>query len=171
MATLYEINADINRVIEEGVDPDTGEITPETERKLLDLEFSKEIKLENIALYAKNLESDAKAIDEEIKALQARKKTKMNRAAWLKRVLAGELNGEKMETPRVKISWRKSERLVIDVPDTELPAIWKKNYRVRDLIKKVEVYNLDKTATKKAIKEGRNIPFAKVEIHNNIQIK
>ena len=69
---LYEIDAAIDAAIEAGTDPETGEITNLEE--LTALQMQREEKLENIALYIKNLSAIATALKNEIDVLNERRK-------------------------------------------------------------------------------------------------
>ena len=71
------------------------------------------------------------------------------------------LNKFKMETPRMKLSYRKSDS--VDVYDIDsLPKEYIKE--------KVEV-SADKTALKKDIKSGKEINGAKIVTNLNMQVK
>ena len=114
---LYEINGELEKLI----DSETGEIANIEAFEQLSME--RETKLENIALWIKNLDSDATAIKAEEKALAARRQTMENRADGLKDYLALMMgDGEKLETPRVKLSWRKSESVKILIPEEDFIA-------------------------------------------------
>lgn len=69
---LYEIDAAIDAAIEAGTDPETGEITNLEE--ITALQMQREEKLENIALYIKNLSAIATALKNEIDVLNERRK-------------------------------------------------------------------------------------------------
>ena len=159
--TIYEINEAIMQALE--IDPETGELlNPEA---LEELQIAREQKLENIALWIKNLESDANEIKSEIKALTDRAKAKENRAKSLRELLAYNLNGEKFETPKVACSFRKST-VVETAP--ELTDWLRQN---RDDLLRYKEPEIDKTGLKKALQNGEEIPFAMLVDKNNIQIK
>ena len=64
--TLYEINNAIIQELEGAVDPETGEIVDEALlAEYEQLQLDRETKVENVGLYIKNLEADAKAIRDE----------------------------------------------------------------------------------------------------------
>lgn len=79
MATLYEIDA----AIMDCVDAESGEIIDEEQLNSLLMERS--AKLEGVALWIKNLDSDAAAIRAEREALEKRQKAVENKAASLRR--------------------------------------------------------------------------------------
>ena len=151
---LYEIN---ERILD-CVDPETGEVVDI--QMLEGLQMERDSKIENIALWIKNLLSDAEELDREKKKLAERQRTSENKAKSLKEYLSRFVNGEKFKTPRVSISWRKSESVSVDdissVPDRFL---------------KYSDPAPDKTAIKKAIKSGEDVPGARLIEGKNIQIK
>ena len=94
---LYEIDRQIQELIENSVDPETGELT--LDPAALDaLQMEREAKIENLACYVKNLTADAKAIKAEEQALSERRKAAENKAERLKRYLSDALEGEKFST-------------------------------------------------------------------------
>lgn len=100
---FYEIEAELV----ECFDPETGEIIDEEKFQALGMEWDR--KVEGIALSIKELTAEAAAIKEEKQNLEARQKQKERKAENLKAFLGGIMAGQKLETPRVAISWRKSE--------------------------------------------------------------
>lgn len=155
---LYEIKQSIQEAIDKCIDMETGEIiNPE----LLDnLNEQLNIKRENIALYIKNLVADSKAIDEEIKNLTARKRSINNKVDWLKSYLANDLQGNKFETAKVVVSFRKSKSVEIN-PDAEIPN----EFLIQQQPKP------DKTGLKKAIQAGVVINGVSIVVKSNISIK
>lgn len=155
---LYEIKQSIQEAIDKCIDMETGEIiNPE----LLDnLNEQLNIKRENIALYIKNLVADSKAIDEEIKNLTARKRSINNKVDWLKSYLANDLQGNKFETPKVVVSFRKSKAIDIasnaNIPDDYLIP---------------QEPKVDKIGLKKAIQSGEVISGVSIVEKSNISIK
>lgn len=155
---LYEIKQSIQEAIDKCIDMETGEIiNPE----LLDnLNEQLNIKRENIALYIKNLVADSKAIDEEIKNLTARKRSINNKVDWLKSYLANDLQGNKFETAKVVVSFRKSKAIDI-APNANIPD----DYLIPQEPK------VDKTGLKKAIQSGEVIAGVSIVEKQNISIK
>lgn len=152
--TLYEINQQIL----DAIDMETGEIIDDA--KFDDLQMERTEKLENIALYYKNLLSEAEALKAEKNAFAEREKQAKTKADSLKKLLDKELNGSKFETVRVKVSYRKSSALEYDgesdVPDEYL--------KYADPV-------LDKTSITKDIKSGKHIDGFSIVERNNIQVK
>lgn len=153
--TLYEIN---EQVLSCCIDTETGEIINEEMLKELSMEFNE--KVENIALWIKDLLAEAKAIKEEKDNLAMRQKACENKAESLKKYLAGALGGEKFKTSRVNISYRKSES--VEVTDMSL---------LDDDYFKYADPTVDKAKVKKALKDGINLKGVKLVENQNIQIK
>ncbi len=151
--TLYEIDTKIS----ECIDCETGEIIDFD--KLSGLAMERDRKLEGVALWIKNLEADAKAIKTERDVLKERQERAERKALALREWLLRALDGEKMETSKVKISFRKS--VMVEVDD-RLPKKW--------CSKKI-VYTPDKVAIRTAIQNGKKITGAKIVERQNIQIK
>ena len=106
--TLYEIDNAISQCI----DWETGEITDLIYLEQLEMERSK--KIENVALYCKELAHFSDNLKEEIENLQKRKKTADNAVKRLKGWLAMACDAKKFETPKTRVSFRQTEETVID---------------------------------------------------------
>lgn len=160
--TLWEID----KALLECIDTDTGEIL-DFER-LDELQLAREAKLENIALYIKNLQADAEAIREEEKALAERRKAKENRVASLKEYLSKALDGNTFETAKVSLSFRKST--VTNITD-ELSVV---EYLEKNNVEKGLTYStpkISKAVVGELLKAGTEIPGAVLQENNNLQIK
>lgn len=160
MAKLYEIMQEIEN-FDFDIDEETGEILNVNDLDALNLE--KDIKVENIALWIKNLKSDAEAYKNEKKAFEFRQRQAENKAESLKRYLARMLDGEKFKTDKVVISWRKSEAVEL-----------KEGSKIFDIDEEYLTYSdprLDKVKIKDAIKNGADIKGVELISKNNISIK
>lgn len=155
MPSLYEIDQQIMLC----VDMDTGEITDMD--KLSELQIERETKLENIALWIKNLKAEEAALKAEKDAFAEREKQTKAKREKLSEWLTEALNGEKMSTNKVAISFRKSESVKI----TDIDAI------PMDYIVETITESPDKTAIKAALKNGLDVPGCELELKNNISIK
>lgn len=148
--TLYELTQGIEEALEGAIDPETGEIIASDLFEAYEaLELQRNEKIENIGLFIKNLEADAKAIREEEKALASRRKTCENKAESLKQYLQFCLHGEKFQSPRLAVSFRKSQK--VDVDENRLAEIPEQYLRHKDP-------EVDKTAVKEALKAGETVP-------------
>lgn len=154
MATLYEIDEEILNC----VDTETGEII-DVER-LGQLQLAREDKVEGIALWIKNLLSDADAIRSEEEKLAQRRKANENKAKNLKEYLSKFLNGQKFKTPKVSISYRKSES--VEVTDIS---------KLDDDYLKFAEPTVDKTKVKKALKASTVLQGVSLVENQNIQIR
>lgn len=163
MSTLYEIDAAILAVIENGfhMDDETGEFWEECDLEALEHERTE--KLEACAVVIKSLEAEAAALKAEEKALAERRQAKERRAASLRDYVARSLiaaEQSKLETTKCALSFRKSES--VDVFDLEaLPA---------DFLKQPAPV-ADKTAIKKALKAGESVSGAALVEKQNLQVK
>ena len=155
---------DIDKSIVALVDDETGEISDEEAFDQLQME--RDQKIENIGCYVKNLTAEAKAIKDEESALAARRKAAGNKVERLKNLLDYALRGAKFSTPRLKVSYRKSQ--TVEVSDGFVA--WADEHRP-DLLTYSDP-KPSKTAIKDAIKAG-GIPedMARIESHENISIK
>lgn len=158
--TLFEIDAAIRACVIDGdraVDTETGEIIDHA--ALAALEMARDKKIENIAMWHKELLAEAAALKAEADKLMARRKTAENKAESLKSYLDEVLGGEKFKTARVAISYRKSEPVEI----TNQAKIPQEFLRVKT--------EPDKTAIKAALKAGKEVDGARLVESRNIQIK
>lgn len=154
MSTLYEIDAAILNCC----DAETGEIIDADALDALMME--REAKIENIALYIKNLTADAAAYKAEKEAFAAREAQAANKADRLKKYLTAALNGQKFSTSRCAVGFRRSEKVEID-EESVIPAEY-----MNETVKRTP----DKTAIK-AIKAGREISGCRLVENQNISIK
>ena len=154
MASLYEINASIRELI----DYETGEILDS--EKLDELEVAREDKIENSALYIKNLNAEAAALKAEKDAFAKRQKAAENRAASLKKYLLDNLAGEKFKTTKVSISFTSSTKLSIE-----------EGAKIPEEFLRYSEPEVNKTDLKKAIAEGLVINGVSIVKNQNIQIK
>ena len=157
--TLYQINRRLEEAFYSCFDPETGEVIGDISI-LDDLQMAKDEKVENTACLYKNLMADAKALREEANNLIKRARTCENRAERIFNYLAEELDGEPFKSPKTAISFRESKATeILDI--TKIPEEF---LRFSDP-------TADKTAIKKAIESGQEVPGAAVVLHNNMQIK
>ena len=140
---LYEIDEAILSCI----DTETGEILDAD--KLNALQIEREEKLENVALWIKNLKSDAEALKAEKQAFVDRQKAAENKAESLKKWLTEALAGEKFKTTRVAVSFRKTKS--VQVADI---------FALDNSFLKYAEPTPDKVAIKKAIEAGQQVAGA-----------
>lgn len=104
---IYEIEKAIESLIDEN-----GEIMDFD--AFMELQMARETKIENMALWVKDLTAGAKAIKEEEATLSERRKAIEVKADRLREYIAEMLSGEKFSTPKVSISYRKSAAVEIE---------------------------------------------------------
>ena len=116
---LYEID----KAIAELADPETGEINDFEELDALLMERDK--KIENVALWVKNLKADADAYKAEKDAFAEREKQAKAKAESLSKWLDKALDGQKFSTTRCAVSFRKAA--AVEITDAEaLPDEFKR---------------------------------------------
>ncbi len=149
---------EIDKAIEACIDFDTGEIIDEA--KLNELEIERETKIENVALWIKNLEAEATALKAEKQAFEERQRTAEKKIESLKEWLKIALNNTNFKTTKAVVNFRKSQRV-------EVPDVWKLN---ENYLKYSEP-KADKTAIKKAIQEGQAVEGASLVESVSVSIK
>ena len=162
---LYEIAKDIENLIENGfvVDEETGEILLDTE-DLDTTRISFDNKLENCALYIKNLKAESEAIKAEEKRLKERRETLDSKADRLSDYMlyCMQMAGvTKKETARAAISIHKSKRVEIDAAD----SIPEEYCRIKTEI------TPDKVRIKKILQAGGIVKGARLVEGENLGIK
>ena len=161
--SLYRISTDLLDLLSQ-IEENEGEITEEIASALTINQEQATVKMADYGLAIKALEGYAALAKEEEQRVQKIRKTYENTAQRLKEkvVEAMTLFGmEKVETPTMKLSLRKSTSTVIDDMEA-LP----KDYKTV----KVETV-ADKTAIKKAIQSGNEIQGAHLEESQSLQIR
>lgn len=155
---LYEIDEQIDRLLDMQWQNDLSD--EEIEDTLNSLLMDKYDKCVNVSLFIKNLEKDITAFTEEEKKLNARRKSMEKKVDWLKNYLSSSLQGEKIDDPRVRVSYGRSRCVVID-NEAALPS--------RFLVPQEP--KIDKTAIREAIKSGETVEGAHIEESEHIIIK
>ena len=164
---LYEIASEMQHALSllEG----EGEVDMSTLVEYLDqLEQEYESKLDNIACMIKNERSMSDAIQAEVDTLTERKKSHDKRITALSEYVTSFMDAmglKSYESARNKISFRKSEQVVID--DVE---IFKLRYPQMVIQQIVEVIP-SKPELKKLIKAGTHLDGVEIVEKQNLQIK
>lgn len=155
MASLYEIE----QAILECVDLETGElIDPE---RLEALVMEKDMKIESVALWVKNLQSDALAYKAEKEAFEKREKAALAKVDSLKKWLAKALEGQKFSTAKCAVSFRKSTKLEVDNPDNLPKALMVETVTTKP----------DANTIKALLKDGVEVPGCRLIENLNTQIR
>ena len=159
MRALYEIDADLENLLSQ-VD-ENGELLIDDEA-LNALLMERTDKLEGVALAIKNIAAEVTAIKTEETILKERRERLEKKRDGLTEWLRQALNGEKFETARCQITYRKSEAVKID------DAVFFKRPPAR-FIKITKT--ADKTAIKAALKAGEKVRGAVLEEKQNMNIR
>lgn len=156
--TLYEIDKALMD-FEFEIDEETGEITNASE--LDELNLAREQKIEGIGLWIKNLEAEKEAVKREKDNFADRQKRLEKKIESLKGYLTYALDGQKFNTPKVAISFRRSESVLVKdkwlIPDSYM------NLSV--------VREPNKQSIKAALKRGEEIMGVELLEKQNISIK
>lgn len=165
MASLYEIDRDIQAFIDglfEMAD-ENGECDIDMDI-LEDLKEQRQTKLENIALYIKNLASDAQAIKEEEITLAERRKRLERKCERLKGILVRSM----MENNEKELS---SARYCAKIRDSKATEVFDMNSLPNEYLKMKIEYSPDKTAIKKAIEAGTEVAGARIIVNHNLKLE
>lgn len=157
--TLYEINEQIQKAIELGFDPETGEILDAS--ALEQLQMDRDEKIENVCLYIKDLKAEAAAISTERKSLESRQRHAENKAESLSRYLQDMLAGQKWKSSKAVVSYRKTQSVIVD----DLDAIPVEYMRIKT------VSEPDKMVIKDALKDGAEIAGVHLEEKQSMSVK
>lgn len=151
---LYEINEAILGCI----DDETGEILDADRLEHLNIE--RDEKIENVALWIKNLEAEATALKAEKLAFAERQAKAEKKVESLKKYLLSSLEGVNFKSTKAAVTFRKSQKV-------EIPDIFKldENYL------KYSEPTADKAAIKKAIQAGQTVEGATLTESMSVSIK
>lgn len=152
--TLYEIDAEIASC----VDAETGEILDFD--KLDKLQMDRTSKIENVVAWIENLENHIAGLEKQEQMFKARKQKAKGEVDGLKTWLSYALSGQKFETVKAKVTFRKSESVEIE-DENILPA---------EYLKTVTKQEPDITAIREALKAGKSVTGARLEERFNPQI-
>ena len=162
MNNIFQINQEYlnltNEIIEQG-----GEVTPEQEQQLAITESQLQGKAIAYGYVVNKLEYDCDIIDQEIKRLQAIKKSNLSTIERMKSTVANAMQNfgiNEVKSETMKLSFRKSETCEID-NEKLIPAKFKKE---------VVTVKIDKAAIKAAIKRGEDVQGARLQENQNLQV-
>lgn len=158
---LFNIKQEYINLVNTIID-NNGELSPELSQALAINETELKEKAINYGYVIRSFEYENDIIDAEIKRLKALKEQKEKAIQKLKDAVSDAMNLygiEKVESPALKLSFRKSESIKIS-----------ENLDKRFMIEKVTLQP-DKVAIKEAIKKGEQVDGAVLVINQNLQIK
>lgn len=159
---IYEID----QAILDCIDTETGEIVDM--EALEQLQMDRVQKAENVACWRKNLMAMISSIKAEEDALKKRREALQRKVDGLDGYLAAHFSGEKIETAKVVINWRKSTG--VEVLDKQEAIDYLMHIAHDDLLKYKEP-DIDKKAAKALLESGVTIPGLTLAERMNLQIK
>ena len=155
---LFEIDEAI-RNFDLEVDEETGEVLNYDELEKLNLARDK--KVEGVGLWIKELTAEKEAIKKEREGFAYREKVLGNKIDSLKNYLAYALGGEKFSTPRLVVSYRRSESVNI-ADEMKVPD----EYCHFSVERKP-----DKAMLKDALKHGKEIEGVSIVEKQSLQVR
>lgn len=161
MAALWEIDAQIEELMDKLIDEETGEVNEEAMEELDKLNIDRKTKLENCGIMMKELTNEITALKDEINALKTRARVKTNKLESLSEYVKKSLNGEKFETSKVAYGYRRAQRVDI-VNEDIVPDSWCRFETKRSVMKDV---------VKKALKNGEVVPGCTLTEVTHLMVK
>ena len=162
------------------MDDDGNPVDPEERRKEMQqawfdtldgMEQELVRKAENVAVYIKAMEAEAKSLKAEEDKLKARRQAKENAAKRMREYLMGcmkQANISKIDEPRAIISLRNNPESV-EISDENDFISWANEDH--DEYLRYKAPEINKTAVKNALKSGAEIPFAALTRSQSLTIK
>lgn len=158
--TIYAID----QAILDLVDPETGEIT---DFSALESVMSQEKRVENIACYYKDCIADAEKIRTEEKALAERRRVLERRAERLGDYLTYMLQGQKFESARCQVTFRKNSSVNVTNNESVTQYLYSKH---KELLTFHEP-TFKKPDIAKLLKSGEAIPGAEMVTSYSMGVK
>lgn len=159
---IYEIDSALMALIDE----ETGEVADWDAFEALQMEREK--KIENVACWYKNLAAEAAAIKAEEDNLKKRREALTNRAERLKEYLKNALCGEKFQTARCAISWRKTTS--VHVSDPAAAIEWAEMHGHKECVT-YKAPDVNKTELAKLLKGEIAVPGAELVAGSSMSVK
>lgn len=163
---LYNLSEEYQKILSEiEYDESTGEINCTSLNKLDEITDAVENKAKAISAYVKNLTASSDALENAIEELKHRQNIIVNKIYSMKNYLQTNMERlgiDKIESHFFDIRLKKNPCKVEITNVDEIPDNYKKA--------KVEI-TIDKTMIRNDIKEGKDIPGAKLIKTNRIEIK
>lgn len=165
--TLYEIDRRIVQAMENGTDPETGEISNFDE--LVGLQMERDSKIENIACFIKNLKDDVRGLKEEAQVLTERRHSVERKIEGLERVLDMALDGQKFQTPRCVVSFRSTK--AVEVEDADAVLKWACKECREDEFIRYKAPEINKSNLGVYLKSGADVPGARIVERRSLAVK
>lgn len=163
MASPFTIRDEIERILAQHCDPETGEITDETIGLLDALELDLRDRVLEYAAYAKGERAEAAKIAGLAHDLLQRAQRHERRAERLERAIAAGMTPgtQRFEDERAEVFWRKSQAVEI-ADESKLPEAW-----WREKVERAP----DKVKIRDALKSGCMVDGAELVTRWNLQVK
>lgn len=162
MAKLYELAGEYQKLIGAITETEDGEVTPEMETALANVQGEFTAKAENIAKLIRNIESDEDALRAEAKRLSDRAKACANKSDWLKNYLKDNMRMmsiDKIKGEVLSLAIRPSPPSCKVVDDSKIPDVYIHTERV-----------VDKKAIIDSFKHGGSVPDGVEIITDNLTL-
>lgn len=160
--SLYKIRVEHLQLMQD-IEFNEGEITPEIEQALQLTQDEFNDKALSYGLVVKHFDDETTIIEKEIDRLSKMLAQSKKKKELFKQVLSDAMQQfgvEKIETPTLKLSFRKSESVEVDADQLS-----------NDYMVEKTTYTPDKNKIKAAIKEGIKVNGASLVTKQNLQIK
>lgn len=159
MYRIYAIDTAIASILETAV-TDEGELDEQAFSKIEGLQIDQAQLMDDLVCEYKNTCAVTEEIYKEVEKLRARKACLDRKAERIKDFVQARLQGQKMQTARNQISYRKSDRVDI-TNETAIPGEYLKPQPAK----------IDKAKIKLAIKAGKEVTGAELVSYTNMIIK
>lgn len=160
MRPLFEIDTQLEALLNASVDRETGEVLPDALAEIEALEMERDAKALHIGAYIVDLDEEAEKVRRGMKRLAERAARHERHAERLREYLASHLpQGHRCRDERVEIGWRKSSAVEVEDED-KLPYAL---LRIRT--------EPDKTAIKEALQRGEDVKGAHLVERMRLQIR
>lgn len=171
---LYEINEALETLLAAlTVDEETGEVPADIDDVIAQIDSLTEDRksiLEYLAKEVLNLRAEQTAIKAEETRLKERRERLANREQSIINVLDRECKGEKTDLGVATVSYRQSESVEFNPERVRYIVKWLAENNHFDCYKNPDPV-LDKTALKKLIKTGAEVPGVSIAKHMNCSLK
>lgn len=163
--TLYQINEEIQRILDGAVDEETGEV--QVDYEALDaLVEARDAKVWSCGLHYLNRQGEINVIKAEIDRLEDRLNALKKKNEGLLAYIERNLNGDEYSCPQFNIKYTKSTKVEVD-EDFCIFAHFSQDYK--HLVRaKLEP---DKTSIGKLLRAGEQIPHATLVQNRTMKIK
>lgn len=165
--TLYEIDNALEALVDQAVDPETGVFDGDSSA-WEELVMAREEKIENTALYIKNLRAEATALLQEEQNLRRRREIVENKIGWLWKNLQASLGGEDYETARASIRFKRNPPSVA-IQDPDKAMAWAQE-SCPDAIQ-FSRPTLSKGTLLRLLKDGEEVPGCELVQNVRMEVK